>query len=158
MRFMRRASVGLIVRAPKPVAWCGTTDMRLEDEEGVVTVELDVSLTGVRTALVEEERVWSVAPAAVKWVTRGSRGAGWKDLALRFRTEVGTLGSSPVCWPRGRRRLLVSILVASVLTLRALILARLAEALLAPKAPELMDLREPLALDGLTSLDVCARL
>lgn len=66
MRFMRRASVGLIVRAPKPVAWCGTTDIRLEDEEGVVTVELDVFLTGVRTALVEEEREWSVVPAAVR--------------------------------------------------------------------------------------------
>lgn len=65
MRFMRRASVGLIVRAPKPVA-CGTTDIRLEDEEGVVTVELDVFLTGVRTALVEQARVWSVVAVAVR--------------------------------------------------------------------------------------------
>jgi hypothetical protein len=31
-------------------------DMRLEDEEGVVTVDPDVFLTGVRTALVEEDR------------------------------------------------------------------------------------------------------
>jgi hypothetical protein len=34
-------------------------DMRLEDEEGVVTVDPDVLdgfLTGVRTALVEEDR------------------------------------------------------------------------------------------------------
>lgn len=55
IRLARRASVGLIVRAPKPVAR-GMVDMRLEDEEGVVTVDADVFLTGVRTALVEEDR------------------------------------------------------------------------------------------------------
>jgi hypothetical protein len=58
IRFMRRASVGLMVRAPKPVA-CGMVDMRLDDEEGVVFATLAPVgfLTGVRTALVEEDLV-----------------------------------------------------------------------------------------------------
>jgi len=93
IRFARRVSVGLIVRAPKPVAW-GMVDMRLEDEEGVVTVVPDVFLTGVRTALVEEDREWSVVPVVVKKVRCGSRGEGCIDLALRFRTDGGTLVSS----------------------------------------------------------------
>lgn len=65
MRFIRRASVGLMVRAPRPVA-CGMTDMRFEDEVGVVTFVPEALSTGVRTALVEEDRVWSVLPVAVK--------------------------------------------------------------------------------------------
>lgn len=69
IRFMRRASVGLMVRAPKPVA-CGMTDIRLEDEQedvGVVAVGFPVVfLTGVRTALVEDDRLWSEVPDAVK--------------------------------------------------------------------------------------------
>lgn len=35
MRFMRLASVGLMVRAPKPVTWPGMTDIRF-DPAGVV--------------------------------------------------------------------------------------------------------------------------
>lgn len=65
MRFIRRASVGLMVRAPRPVA-CGITDMRFEDEVGVVTFTADAFSTGVCTALVEEDRAWSVLPVAVK--------------------------------------------------------------------------------------------
>ena len=55
---MRRASVGLMVRAPKPVA-CGIVDMRLEDEEGVVFATLSPVefLTCVQTALVDEDLV-----------------------------------------------------------------------------------------------------
>jgi hypothetical protein len=47
-----------MVRAPKPVA-CGMVDMRLDDEEGVVFATLAPVgfLTGVRTALVEEDLV-----------------------------------------------------------------------------------------------------
>ena len=59
IRFSRLASVGLIVRAPRPVACnaCGATDIRLDDEDGVVTTLALDSLTGVRRALlVEEER------------------------------------------------------------------------------------------------------
>lgn len=96
IRLARRASVGLMVRAPKPEAW-GMVDMRLEDEEGVVTVDpdvFDVFLTGVRTALVDEDREWSVVPVAVRKVLRGSRGEGCIDLALRLRTDDGTLVSS----------------------------------------------------------------
>lgn len=37
-RFNLRASVGLIVLAPSPVAWCGMTDMRLFADEEVVPV------------------------------------------------------------------------------------------------------------------------
>ena len=67
IRFIRRASVGLMVRAPKPVACGGTTDIRFEEEEeGVVGVAAETFFTGVRTALVEEERVWSTLPVAVK--------------------------------------------------------------------------------------------
>lgn len=55
IRFIRRASVGLMVRAPSPVACDGITDMRLDDEEGVPGAP-EALRTGVRTALVEEER------------------------------------------------------------------------------------------------------
>lgn len=65
IRFSRRASVGLTVRAPSPVACGGITEARLEAEEGVATA-LEGFLTGVRTALVEFDRVWSLAPTAVK--------------------------------------------------------------------------------------------
>lgn len=63
--FARRASVGLIVRAPSPVAWGGITEARLEAEEGV-TAAPEVFLTGLRTALVEFDRVWSTRPDVVK--------------------------------------------------------------------------------------------
>lgn len=58
IRFKRRASVGLMVRAPKPVA-CGMVDIRLDDEEGVVFRKLAPAefLTGVRTAFVDEDLV-----------------------------------------------------------------------------------------------------
>ena len=92
IRFIRRASVGLIVRAPSPVAWCGITEARFEDEEGVVAKPAGF-FTGVPTALVEDDRVWSTAPAAVKKGPGGSRGLGWNDFALRFRTADGTLTS-----------------------------------------------------------------
>lgn len=55
LRFIRRASVGLIVRAPSPVACGGTTDILLEDEEGLVGCSL--FLPGERAALVEEDLV-----------------------------------------------------------------------------------------------------
>lgn len=65
IRFSRRASVGLIVRAPSPVACGGITEARLEADEGVATAP-EGFLTGVRTALVELDRVWSMAPEAVR--------------------------------------------------------------------------------------------
>lgn len=52
IRFIRRASVGLIVRAPSPVAWGGTTDILL-DEGGLAALPL---LTGVRAAFVDDDR------------------------------------------------------------------------------------------------------
>lgn len=52
IRCIRRASVGLIVRAPSPVACGGTTDTLL-DEEGLGALP---PLTGVRAALVEDDR------------------------------------------------------------------------------------------------------
>ena len=55
IRFIRRASVGLMVRAPSPVACGGTTEILLDDEEGLVGCAL--LFTGVRAALVEEDRV-----------------------------------------------------------------------------------------------------
>lgn len=50
-----------------------------------------------------------------------------------------------------------SVRVVSILILRALRLARLADAFVGPKAPELMDFRDPRELTELASL-VCARL
>lgn len=55
IRLIRRASVGLIVRAPRPVACGGMTDTRFDDEVGV-TARGGPDLAGVRTALVEEDR------------------------------------------------------------------------------------------------------
>ena len=54
MRFIRRASVGLIVRAPRPVACGGMADTRFV-EDGVVAVSATF-LIGVRTAFVEDDR------------------------------------------------------------------------------------------------------
>lgn len=140
IRFIRRASVGLMVRAPNPVACGGMTDARFEDEEGVAAGP-EGFFTGVRTALVDDEREWSRAPVAVKKEPGGSRGLGWNDLALRLRTADGTLVSES--WVLGRRKAVFACVV-SVLNLRALRLARLAEAFVGAKAPELIDLREPL--------------
>ena len=55
-RFKRLASVGLIVRAPKPEAWCGITEILLV-EEGVFVPGPD--FVGVRVAFVDEDLVWS---------------------------------------------------------------------------------------------------
>jgi hypothetical protein len=144
IRFIRRASVGLMVRAPSPVAWGGITEARFEDEEGVVAAAPAGFLIGVLTALVEDDRVWSTAPDAVKNGPGGSRGLGWNDFAFRFRTDEGTLVSSRLAsGSRGRRKLLDSVRVVSVLILRALRLARLADAFVGANAPELIDLREP---------------
>ena len=65
IRFSRRASVGLIVRAPSPVACGGMAEARLEAEEGVATAAEEF-LTGLRTALVEFDREWSMAPEGVR--------------------------------------------------------------------------------------------
>jgi hypothetical protein len=145
IRFIRRASVGLMVRAPSPVAWGGITEARLEDEEeGVVAAAPAGFLIGVLTAMVEDDRVWSMAPDAVKNGPGGSRGLGWNDFAFRFRTDDGTLISSRLAsGSRGRRKLFESVRVVSVLILRALRLARLADAFVGANAPELIDLREP---------------
>lgn len=54
-RFSLRASVGLIVLAPSPVAWCGITDiLLLVEEEGVPVRAQD--FPGVLVALVEDDR------------------------------------------------------------------------------------------------------
>lgn len=133
-----------MVRAPSPVAWGGITEARLEAEEGVVAAAPAGFLIGVLTVLVEDDRVWSTAPDAVKNGPGGSRGLGWNDFAFRFRTDDGTLLSSRLAsGSRGRRKLLDSVRVVSVLILRALRLARLADAFVGANAPELIDLREP---------------
>lgn len=62
MRFIRLASVGLIVRAPSPVT-CGGTIDTLFAEDGVVVLPT-VLLAGLRTAFVEEDL--SEAPDGVK--------------------------------------------------------------------------------------------
>jgi hypothetical protein len=115
------------------------TEALFEAEEGVATAP-EGFFTGVRTALVEDDRVWSTTPAAVKNGPEVSRGLGWKDFALRFRTADGTFTSES--WVLGRRKVLFGC-VASVLNLRALRLARLAEAFVGAKAPELIDFRAP---------------
>lgn len=97
IRFNRRASVGLIVRAPSPVACGGITEARLEAEEGVATAAEEF-LTGLRTALVEFDRVWSMFPEGVRNGPRGSLGPGWNDFALRFRAALASDSGS-----RGRR-------------------------------------------------------
>ena len=57
IRCNRLASVGLIVRAPRPVAWGGIMDTRLDDDEdGVEAAAGAWFFTGVRTALVDEDR------------------------------------------------------------------------------------------------------
>lgn len=94
IRFSRRASVGLMVRAPRPVATGGMTETRLDaDDDGVVVLPA-VCLTGVRTALVEEDREWSVVPDAVRRPSRGSLGGGWNDLAFIFLVVAGTFVGS----------------------------------------------------------------
>lgn len=80
-RFMRLASVGLIVRAPKPVAW-GTVDILFDEEDGVPTSS-PADFPGVRKALIDEDLEWSDPPDGVKSCSLGSREGGWSDLALR---------------------------------------------------------------------------
>ena len=87
---IRRASVGLMVRAPSPVACGGITDILLDKEEGVVAPHV-AFLTGVRAALVEEDREWSVFPDAVKEFSTWLLGIGCIDFAFRARGVFGTL-------------------------------------------------------------------
>lgn len=56
--FNLRASVGLIVRAPRPVACTGNTDSRLADEEGVFVL-LPADLPGDLAPPTDDELVWS---------------------------------------------------------------------------------------------------
>jgi hypothetical protein len=106
IRFIRRASVGLIVRAPRPVACGGITDTLFADEAGVVALPAGF-LIGVRTALVEHDREWSVNPDAVSRWSPGSREGGWSDLAFMLRRLEGSLVlSRPLesrFWACGRR-------------------------------------------------------
>lgn len=81
---IRRASVGLMVRAPSPVACGGTTDILLDDEEGVVAPDV-AFLTGDRAALVEEDRAWSAFSDAVKELSLCAFGVGCIDFAFRAR-------------------------------------------------------------------------
>ena len=53
-RFNLRASVGLIVLAPSPVAWCGSTDILLFVEEDRAPVRTQ-DFPGVREVLVKDE-------------------------------------------------------------------------------------------------------
>lgn len=81
---IRRASVGLMVRAPSPVACGGIAEILLDDEEGVVAPDV-AFFTGVRAALVEEDRAWSGFSAAVKEFPPCALGAGCMDFAFRAR-------------------------------------------------------------------------
>ena len=54
-RFSRRASVGLIVLAPSPVAWCGIAEILLLAEEDGVPVRPE-GFPGVREAIVDGDR------------------------------------------------------------------------------------------------------
>ena len=49
-----------------PVAWGGIMDTRLEDEDGVEAAAGPWFFTGVRTALVDEDREWSTAADVVR--------------------------------------------------------------------------------------------
>lgn len=81
IRFMRRASVGLMVRAPRPVAW-GTMDIRLAVDEGVVALPV-VLLPGVRGRLAGD-RALLASPGVSRdpccWCD--SRDSGWRDFAF----------------------------------------------------------------------------
>jgi hypothetical protein len=65
MRFILRASVGLIVRAPRPVAW-GIMDIRLLAEDDGVLPAPTAFFTGVRRAFVEEDLECSSPPDGIK--------------------------------------------------------------------------------------------
>ena len=54
--FNLRASVGLIVRAPSPVACAGITDIRFAEDDGVFAV-LSADLPGDRVAVTDNELV-----------------------------------------------------------------------------------------------------
>lgn len=54
-RFSLCASVGLMVRAPSPVAWCGIRDILLFAEEDGVPVRAE-DFPGVREGLIEGDR------------------------------------------------------------------------------------------------------
>lgn len=142
IRLIRRASVGLIVRAPRPVACGGMADTRFDDEVGV-TARGAPGLDGVRTALVEEEREWSSAGPGAITGSRGSRNWGWKDLAFMFRTLAGTRlrSSRSNSWSCGRgcRRFAGSVRVSTLAFLDD-ILCRLAAAVVG-RGPVPRDLR-----------------
>lgn len=95
-RFIRLASVGLIVRAPKPVAW-GTVDSLFDEEVGVPTSSL-VGFPGVRKAFIDEDLEWSDPPDGVRSCSLGSREGGWSDLALNTRgvSKFAPVSSAPV--------------------------------------------------------------
>lgn len=92
IRFMRRASVGLMVRAPRPVAW-GTMDIRFAVDEGVVAVPV-VLLPGVRGRLAGD-RALLASPGVSRdpcccWVSRdrGCRDFAFIERVARF-VDVG---------------------------------------------------------------------
>ena len=82
--FILRASVGLIVRAAKPVACTqfGIIDSRLS-EEGV-PLDWPMNLTGERAAPITGEIVWSGVPNGVGTLSWTSFGGGNRDSAWVF--------------------------------------------------------------------------
>lgn len=101
-RFSRLASVGLIVRAPNPEAWCGMTDT-LFDEDGVLVPGPD--FPGVLAAVVEDDREWSGVRAGVPGFSRYSRGSregGCKDFAFALRVVERNLDPSIRSWSVAR--------------------------------------------------------
>ena len=93
MRFILRASVGLIVRAPSPVA---CTDIRRFVPPGVTVLPGVVRPAGVRLGVLapEEERLWSGVREGVRRSFEGRLGVS-NDLTLLARGDAVAFVASP---------------------------------------------------------------
>ena len=81
--FNLRASVGLIVLAPSPVAWWGIADALLFAEEDGVPVR-PPDRPGVLDGLVEDDLVGSGVLEGTKSSLLASLLAGWRDFAFKL--------------------------------------------------------------------------
>lgn len=94
-RFILRASVGLIVRAPRPVACVvlGIMESLLLEDDGVLVLPVD--LAGERAVLIEDA-AGGVFINVENW-SCAHPGFGCIDLTLASRLVAGIL--SPSVWP-----------------------------------------------------------
>jgi len=97
MRFILRVSVGLIVRAPSPVAWeaCetpGITDARFDDRGWAAFLLPGLGDRGIPASVFPRSGVRLLTSEVS---TIGTRGGGWTDLALEALDAVRFLVASP---------------------------------------------------------------